>query len=150
MSPWLASRWAQANLDGGGNTDQKRRASSPFPVMEQRESAPELKQAQSRVQQLEREATELMTRLKSQAAVARYERNRTVPDLRTLARLVEACGLELRLSIAEPDPHDRDLIHDNLRRTPAQRATANRNATRILAAAARARADGRVRPLFDA
>ena len=86
----------------------------------------------------------------SQAAVARYERNRTVPDLRTLARLVEACGLELRLSIAEPDPHDRDLIHDNLRRTPAQRAAANRNATRILAAAARARADGRVRPLFDA
>jgi protein TonB len=61
---------AQANLDGGGNTDQKRRASSPFPVMESRESAPELKQAQSRVQQLEREAAELMTRLKSQAAVA--------------------------------------------------------------------------------
>jgi len=86
----------------------------------------------------------------SQAAVARYERGRTVPDLRTLARLVEACGLELRLSIAEPDPHDRALIHDNLRRTPAQRVTANRNATRILAAAARARAQGRVRPLLHA
>jgi protein TonB len=68
--PVKADALAQANLDGGGNTDQKRRASSPFPVIESRESAPELKQAQSRVQQLEREANELMTRLKSQAAVA--------------------------------------------------------------------------------
>ncbi len=68
--PEKADALAQANLDGGGNTDQKRRASSPFPVMESRESAPELKQAQTRVQQLEREAAELMTRLKSQAAVA--------------------------------------------------------------------------------
>ena len=68
--PVKADALAQANLDGGGNTDQKRRASSPFPVMESRESAPEVKQAQSRVQQLEREAAELMTRLKSQAAVA--------------------------------------------------------------------------------
>src|SRR3972149_4552502 len=65
----------------------------------------------------------------SQAAVARYERRRTVPDLRTLARLVEACGLELRLSIAEPDRHDRVLLRDNLRPTPAQPLTANRNAT---------------------
>jgi protein TonB len=68
--PQKADALAQANLDGGGNTDQKRRASSPFPVIESRESAPELKQAQSRVQQLEREANEIMTRLKSQAAVA--------------------------------------------------------------------------------
>ena len=68
--PEKADALAQANLDGGGNTDQKRRASSPFPVMETRESAPELKQAQSRVQQLEREAAQLMTQLKSQAMVA--------------------------------------------------------------------------------
>jgi protein TonB len=68
--PEKADALAQANLDGGGNTDQKRRASNPFPVMDQRESAPELKQAQSRVMQLEREATELMTSLKSKSAVA--------------------------------------------------------------------------------
>ena len=67
--PDKADALAQANLDGGGNTDRKLRASSPFPVMESRESAPELKQAQGRMQQLEREATELMTRLKSTAAV---------------------------------------------------------------------------------
>jgi protein TonB len=68
--PAKADALAQANLDGGGNTDAKRRAASPFPVLDSRASAPEVKQAQSRVQQLEREATELMTRLKSQAAVA--------------------------------------------------------------------------------
>ena len=64
---------AQANLDGGGNTDQKRRASSPFPLVDQRERASDIKQAQGRVQQLEREARELMTALKSQAAVAPAE-----------------------------------------------------------------------------
>ncbi|MBK6982609.1 MAG: energy transducer TonB [Betaproteobacteria bacterium] len=67
--PEKADALAQANLDGGGNTDQKRRASSPFPVIDSRESTPEFKQAQGRVQQLEREATELMSRLKSQAVV---------------------------------------------------------------------------------
>jgi hypothetical protein len=67
-----------------------------------------------------------------------------------LARLVEACGLELRLSVAEPDDHDRVLIEGNLRRTPRQRVGANRNATRLLAHAAQARAAGAVRPLVDA
>ena len=68
--PVKADALAQANLDGGGNTDQKRRASSPFPVTPQKETTPELKQAQGRVQELEREAKELMTRLKSPAAVS--------------------------------------------------------------------------------
>ena len=67
--PAKADALAQANLDGGGNTDQKRRAASPFPVIDSRESTPDLNQAQSRVQQLEREATELMSRLKSPVAV---------------------------------------------------------------------------------
>jgi protein TonB len=67
--PDKADALAQANLDGGGNTDQKRRASSPFPVFESRESSQELKQAQSQVQRLEREAAQLMTRLKSKAVV---------------------------------------------------------------------------------
>ncbi len=35
----------------------------------------------------------------SQAAIARYESGRHVPDLRTLTRLVAACGLELSLDV---------------------------------------------------
>ncbi len=68
--PVKADALAQANLDGGGNTDQKRRAATPFPPVNQRETEPELRQAQNRVQQLEREAAQLMTALKSKAAVA--------------------------------------------------------------------------------
>jgi protein TonB len=67
--PEKADALAQANLDGGGNTDQRRRATSPFPVIEKRENAPELQMAQGRVRELEREAKELMTRLKSTSAV---------------------------------------------------------------------------------
>ncbi len=82
--PVKADALAQANLDGGGNTDQKRRASSPFPVTDKKETAPELKVAQSRVKQLELEAKELMTRMKSNAAVAPTdpvaERGDKVPD----------------------------------------------------------------------
>ena len=40
----------------------------------------------------------------SQPAIARYEKARSMPDLSTLHRLVEACGFELRLELAQPDP----------------------------------------------
>jgi protein TonB len=67
--PEKADALAQANLDGGGNTDQKLRARSPFPAVDAREPSPELKAAESRMKQLEAEAKELMTRMKSNAAV---------------------------------------------------------------------------------
>jgi transcriptional regulator with XRE-family HTH domain len=37
----------------------------------------------------------------SQPAIARYERARAMPDLATLHRIVEACGLELRLELVD-------------------------------------------------
>jgi len=71
--PEKADALAQANLDGGGNTDQKLRARSPFPVVDEREPSRELKAAEARVRQLEAEAKELMTRMKSTAAVTQVE-----------------------------------------------------------------------------
>ena len=68
--PEKADAVAQANLDGGGNTDKKLRASSPFPLVEDREPSRELKAAAARMKQLESEAKELMTRMKSNAVVA--------------------------------------------------------------------------------
>ena len=68
--PQKADALAQANLDGGGNTDEKRRASTPFPNVDRIQPSPDLRQAQTRVQQLEQEARELMTRMKSKSAVA--------------------------------------------------------------------------------
>ncbi len=71
--PEKADALAQANLDGGGNTDQKLRARSPFPAVDPRAPSPEMKAAQSRVKQLEAEAKELMTTMKSKAVVAQLD-----------------------------------------------------------------------------
>jgi protein TonB len=61
---------AQANLDGGGNTDENRRAATPLPVSKQVKEGDSLVEAQRRVTQLETQQREMMTRLKSQKAVA--------------------------------------------------------------------------------
>jgi protein TonB len=71
--PKKADALAQANLDGGGNTDRKLRASSPLPAVDARDPSRELHAAEGRVKQLEAEAKELMTRMKSSAVVARIE-----------------------------------------------------------------------------
>jgi protein TonB len=71
--PEKAEALAQANLDGGGNTDQKLRARSPFPAVDDRDPSRESKAAESRVRQLEAEAKELMTRMKSTATVTTVE-----------------------------------------------------------------------------
>ena len=71
--PEKADALAQANLDGGGNTDQKLRAHSPFPTVDDRDPSREMKAAESRMRQLEAEAKELMTRMKSKAAVVTAE-----------------------------------------------------------------------------
>jgi len=56
---------AQANLEGGGNTDEKLRATSPLPSLNAAEPQPELKQRQEQVQQMEQEAARLMAQVKS-------------------------------------------------------------------------------------
>jgi protein TonB len=71
--PSKADALAQANLDGGGNTDEKRRASTPFPVMPERDPSQELRAAEAQRKALEAEAQELLTRLKSKATVANVE-----------------------------------------------------------------------------
>lgn len=53
----------------------------------------------------------------SQAAVARYERGTIVPDVRTLARLVEGCGSRLVLGVAERTGRTGD--ETAIRRPPA-------------------------------
>jgi periplasmic protein TonB len=71
--PEKADALAQANLEGGGNTDQKLRARSPFPTVGERQPSPELKAAEVRMKQLESEAKELMTRMKAKTVVAQVE-----------------------------------------------------------------------------
>jgi len=67
--PKQADVLAQANLDGGGNTDAKRRARSPLPVPIENRQGAELALAHKRVEQLERDAKQLMTQARSRTAV---------------------------------------------------------------------------------
>jgi protein TonB len=66
--PEKADALAQHNLHGGGNTEEKKRASTPLPVVPQQKREAE-KVALQRVQQLEREARQLMTEAKSDTRV---------------------------------------------------------------------------------
>lgn len=71
--PQKADALAQSNLDGGGNTDRKLRARSPFPTVDERDPSRELKAAETRMKRLEQEAKQLMTQMKSKAQVAAIE-----------------------------------------------------------------------------
>ena len=61
----------------------------------------------------------------SQPAIARYERARALPDLATLQRIVEACGLELRFELTEPDRQREAHERIALERTTEERLRAN-------------------------
>ena len=63
--PVVADILAQANLDGGGNTDAKRRARTPMPVLPKAGAGGEIAVAAQRLDVLEQEARELMTRINS-------------------------------------------------------------------------------------
>lgn len=71
----------------------------------------------------------------SQSTVNRYEKGTVEPSLATLERLVSACGLELRISLAEPDRHDESLAAQTLRQSPGQRLAAQRALARLVARA---------------
>jgi protein TonB len=68
--PTKAEILAQAHLDGGGNTDANRRAKSPLPVLPRDSSENDLSVATQKVQELEKQARELMTQIKAKAATA--------------------------------------------------------------------------------
>jgi protein TonB len=63
--PVKADALAQANLDGGGNTDAERQAKSPLPVLDRPQQESEAMQKKQQVSQLEQQARLLMTQVKS-------------------------------------------------------------------------------------
>ena len=63
--PVKANVLAQANLDGGGNTDENRRAKTPLPVLKETESGADAKHAEQRVQELEAQQLRMMTQLRA-------------------------------------------------------------------------------------
>jgi protein TonB len=66
--PSKASAYAQNNLDGGGNTEDDRRAETPFPLLgDSQQFTPE--QASQKVKVLQQEVKHLMTQAKSNYSV---------------------------------------------------------------------------------
>jgi protein TonB len=63
--PHMANKLAQANLDGGGNTDDSRQAQSPFPLLPENKLAAGVVNADQKIGQLEQEAKRLMTTVNS-------------------------------------------------------------------------------------
>lgn len=68
----------------------------------------------------------------TQSAVARWETGGTRPSLETLARLLRACGFELRLGLEEPDADTSSLIERNLSLTPEERLRQLVNTVRFI------------------
>lgn len=83
----------------------------------------------------------------SAAAINRYERAASTPDLATLDRVLRACSVELHLETRPLDDHDESLLEAALELTPNERARRAQEAARLVGASARARREGRVRPL---
>lgn len=94
--PEKADALAQANLDGGGNTDRKLRAATPLPALAAHDPSREMHAAEGRVKALEAEAHRLMTQMKSKAAVMQAE---VAPQAAPQAKA---------------DPNARDLVEKSL------------------------------------
>ena len=72
---------AQANLDGGGNTDEDRRASTPLPVSRQQKEGDQLESAQQRTRELEVKQRMLLSQVRSLVAASSQQTSRDVqPD----------------------------------------------------------------------
>lgn len=75
-TPVNAQAKAQTNLDGGGNTDEDRRAKTPLPPSRRDAEGDSLKEAQKRVAALETQQQKLLTQTKSNKTVAADQRTK--------------------------------------------------------------------------
>jgi protein TonB len=104
--PYKAQVLAQANLDGGGNTDQKRQAKSPLPILPQESPTTELSAATQRVQMLEQQARQLLAQNKSRSSVNLEPRKADAPEPKQIPtaqqdltqRMQEAIKLEAQIA----------------------------------------------------
>ena len=103
--PAVADILAQANLDGGGNTDANRQAKTPLPVLPKASATGEIAVASQRLDVLEQEARELMTRIKSGPATLAMPKPVEAPEPvappsanELMQRTLEAMRLEARVA----------------------------------------------------
>ena len=96
--PSQADFLAQANLDGGGNTDAKRRLSSPLPRAALDAQQMQLALAREQVETLERQTRELLQQLKSKTSTKneRDAKETSRADAANTYRELSAKALELQ------------------------------------------------------
>jgi periplasmic protein TonB len=71
---------AQANMDGGGNTDADRRAKTPFPVLPKSKPSTNDMATQQKVKQLEQKAKKLMAAVESTQSIEQPDVNTKQPE----------------------------------------------------------------------
>jgi predicted transcriptional regulator len=81
----------------------------------------------------------------SQPSIARIEAGTTGATIAQVERLVEACGLELRIGLVTLDDADWSIAQANLRLDPDARVRQHLNALRFIRAGREARAAGQPR-----
>jgi protein TonB len=103
--PSKADILAQANLDGGGNTDADRRAKTPLPVLPLNNPEQQVAVATQKVETLEQQTRELMTQLRStpvaavqQKPVDANERTELPTANELMQRTLEAMKLEAQIA----------------------------------------------------
>lgn len=103
--PTKADILAQANLDGGGNTDADRRAKTPLPVLPKNSPDSAVAVATQKVEALEKQTKELLTQLQSAPAVASIQKQAEAPEKTELPtanelmqRTLEAMRLEAQIA----------------------------------------------------
>lgn len=109
-APSDAQALAQANLDGGGNTDENRRARTPLPPTAQQVTGSDLQQMRRRVQELEAAQQKMLAQARSLARVAAAETRSEQPapatplsglDLADAARAMARLEGEISKSVEE-------------------------------------------------
>lgn len=110
---------AQDNLDGGGNTDDDRRAKTPFPVLPKSKPLTDDRTTQQKIKQLELEAQELMTVLDNTQQIQQpsAQNNETEKKLITMDA---ADLLQRSLDIARLSAQI-DQDHDNYQKRPKRK-----------------------------
>jgi periplasmic protein TonB len=103
--PTKADILAQANLDGGGNTDADRRARTPLPVLPLNNPDQQVAVATQKVETLEQQTRELMTQIRAAPVIAVQQRPVDAADKTELPtanelmqRTLEAMKLEAQIA----------------------------------------------------
>ena len=98
LAPTDTQLLAQANLDGGGNIDEDRRAKTPFPVIPKSKPTRDTIAAEEKVKQLEQETQKLMTALQSEDSIQQTDTHQNQPEKQ----------------ISTPDLNSTDLLQRSL------------------------------------